>query len=238
MSFHDTYTVKQGDTLTSIAKQFGFDNPGPIVGYPPNASALNAGSPNLIRPGQRFLVPWRPDLLRKFIATSTAIKGDIARFATQLINAQTANKDELEQFLFKIDMANFLAGMAASIGGLAVQGMKGVEMSSKEAIAWLVDSRVSIASSIIPIPAPDAPKQDYKFYLRHALGPWTPSYWTSVWAAVRDKDLDLYLYGQDAVTHRVTAQIKSQAEKDMAKLDVRIGEARTQLGMPFYTRRI
>jgi hypothetical protein len=160
------------------------------------------------------------------------------RWASELIRQQVANKSELEEFLLKIDIANFLAGTAVSIGGLAVQGLKGVEMSSKEAVLWLVESRVSIATGVIPIPAPDAPKKDFKFYLRHALGPWNPSFWTSVAVAIREKDLDIYLYGADAMTHRASVQIKNQAEKDIAKLDAKVAEARAQLGMPFYKKRI
>jgi LysM domain len=213
MSFHDTYTVKQGDTLTGIGRQFGFDNPGPIVAYPRNAGVLKGGSADLIRPGQRFLVPWRSDLLRKFIATGNALKADIARHASALIREQKASQAKLEEFLTKIDQANFLANIAVGIGGLAVQGMKGVEMSSKEALTWLVESRVSMATSVTPIPNPDAPKQDYKFYLRHALGPWNPSFWASVWVAVKEKDLDLYLYGADAVARRTPPSWTPASEK-------------------------
>ena len=88
-------------------------------------------------------------------------------------------------------------------------------MSSKEAVLWLVESRVSIATGVIPIPAPDAPKKDFKFYLRHALGPWNPSFWTSVAVAIREKDLDIYLYGADAMTHRASSRSRIRRKKTL-----------------------
>lgn len=91
----------------------GFDNPGPLVGYPGNQALFRSRSGNLLRPGDRALIPYHPDVLQK-------------------------------AFLFKIDAANMLANMGMGIGPLIAKG-PGATMSSKEGIAWLVESWVNLA---------------------------------------------------------------------------------------------
>jgi hypothetical protein len=133
---------------------------------------------------------------------------------------------------------HMLAQVHVSIGALVAEGMgHGGALSSREIATWLADSRVHMwAGDLAPlvIPAPAAPKQDFSFYVRHALGPWTPAFWTSVYAAIKGWDLDLYLYGTDAVTYRTTLKIKSQAEADIARLTETVNAARHQFNMPFY----
>jgi hypothetical protein len=88
------------------------------------------------------------------------------------------------------------------------------------------------------VPAPSAPKRDYKFFIRHTLGPWTPSYWASVYAAIKDRDLELYLYGSDAVTYRNAQNIANDAKLEVIKLQAPLNHARNQLVLPFYMNRI
>jgi hypothetical protein len=82
------------------------------------------------------------------------------------------------------------------------------------------------------------PERDFKFWVRHALGPWNPSFWASVYAAVKEGDLDLYLYGPDAIAFQQKLKIKAQAEADIAKLRAHLNEAQRQLLQPFYKQRI
>ena len=110
-SFYDSYVVKPGDTLSKIAQIYGFSNPGPIVAFPPAASFWRGRSPNLIRPAERLSVPWLPDLLRKVIATSEHLIAEIGKDSANLIQGQYHDKKQLESFLFKVDAANFLAGV-------------------------------------------------------------------------------------------------------------------------------
>ena len=85
----------------------------------------------------------------------------------------------------------------------------------------LADAGVhTFAGDLAPliIPSPSSPKKVFKFVVRHTLGPWTPSFWTSVWIAIKQGDVDLYLYGSDAVAYRTAMQIKDQADRDITKL--------------------
>ena len=241
MPYHDLYKVKSGDNLSRIAKAHGLQNPGPIVAYPPNQAYFRRRSPDLIHPGDRILIPYCPDLLTKIMATSQHLASEIAKTATRLINQQQSSKKKLQEFLFMIDAANFLASMAVSIGTLAAQGARGAEMTSKEALMWLADYKAAQAGGIIStfvVPAPRSPKKDFKFFVRHTLGPWNPSFWASVWVAVQEGDVDIYLYGPDATAYKTAQRIKKQADADIAKLNDRMAEARRQLAMPFYKHRI
>jgi hypothetical protein len=240
MMFHDTYIVKRGDNLTKIGKEFGFANPGPIVAYTPNQARFRGKSPDLIYPNERLLIPWRRDLLQKYVATCKHLMSEVAKDATKLINEQMHNKKDLDQFLTLIDAVNLLASTAVGIGMLVRQGARGVEMSSKEAIKWLLDSRAALAGGVttLAIPTPTAPKKDFKFYVRHTLGPWNPSFWASVYVAIQEKDVDLYLYGSDATAYKTSVKIKTQAESDIANLKQKVAAAESQMNEPFYNHKI
>jgi hypothetical protein len=240
MSFHGTYQVKPGDNLSKIAKSSGFANPGPIVAYPPNAAFFRGRSPNLIRPGESFMIPYHPDLLKKIIATSEYLMEDVAKSATAFINKEYHNKQQIDEFLYKIDAIKFLANVGVGIAQLTARGAQGAAMTTDEVVQWFVNSRITIASNVatMSIPSPTAPKKDFKFYVRHALGPWNPSYWATVYGAIKTGDVDLYLYGTDALTHRNAMKIKAQAEKDIENLKQRVAAARAQLHQPFYMHRI
>jgi hypothetical protein len=178
--------------------------------------------------------------LQKIIATSEHLILDVAKSATDLMRQERRQKQEIDDFLVKIDAMNFLANIGVGIGSLSVSGARGVEMSADDVVKWFVESRVSIASNVttLTVPAPSAPKRDFRFFVRHALGPWNPSYWASVYGAIREGDLDVYLYGTDAITHRNAVRIKSQADKDIDRLRQRVTAARGQLNQPFYSQRI
>ena len=240
MSFHDTYTVKRGDNLTKIGKQFGFSNPGPIVAYSPNQSRFRGKSPDLLNPSEKLLIRGGKTCCRKYVATCKHLMNEVAKDATKLINEQMHDKKELDKFLTLIDALNLLASTAVGIGLLARQGAKGVEMSSKEAIRWFLDGRAALSSGVatLAIPTPTAPKKDFKFYVRHTLGPWNPSFWASVITAYQEGDVDLYLYGSDATAHKMSMKIKQQAEGDIAKLRQKVSTAESQMKQPFYNNKI
>lgn len=237
--FEDVYIVKAGDTLSTIARSRGYQNPGPVFAYPANRAMFpNRAAADKIKPGQRIRIPWHPHLLQKIIVTSQALIEDTTETTKRLIEEQVHDAEVLEEYLRKIDAINMIAQVHVSIGALTAESMEhGGVLSSRQIAEWLADSRVHLfAGDLAPlvIPAPTAPKMDFKFFVRHTLGPWTPAFWTSVYAAIKEGDVDLYLYGADAVTHRTLMRIKRQADSDLQRLDTTIKAARHQLTMSFY----
>jgi hypothetical protein len=242
MQFHDVYTVKTGDSLIRIAKSKGYNNPGPIVAYPPNQAFFRGRSLDVLRPYEKFFIPWNQDLLRKFIATMEDLIRSVNETATKLIEEEVKSREELESFLVMIDSINLILQIHVSIGSLVVESSAhGFEMSSEKVLEWLADSHVHMyAGDMVPliVPAPLAPKKDYKFFVRHTLGPWTPSYWASVYTAIKTGDMDLYLYGSGALTYRNAQKISQNAKLEVIKLQAPLSHARAQLTMPFYQNKV
>jgi hypothetical protein len=236
----DRHIVQPGDNLTKIGCAYGHLNPGPIWTFPENAAQFKGRDPNRIRPGETILVPYSEPLLRKMIATATQLGIEVQADAEKMMRAAHADKGDIDRFLFKIDAVNFLAGLGVGIGSLVAAGAKGTETTGKQALIWFAESRATVASNLatLSISQPDAPKRDFRFYVRHALGPWNPSYWASLYAAAQSGDVDVYLYGTDAVTHKANLKIKDQAERDLRRLKQRVVQAKMQLAAPFYRSRI
>lgn len=246
MQFHDPYVVKNGDSLARIGRRKCFSNPGPIVSYWPNKNFFSKRSPNALRQGDAFLIPWHPDLLRKFIATMEDLVKKVTETANELIEGEMKNREELEEFLAWIDSINLIAQINVAMGSLAVENasaMAGKDgaMETAEVLSWLADTAVHTgAGDIAPlmVPQPEAPKNDYKFYLRHSLGPWTPSYWVTVYGAIKTGDVGIYLYGSDYVRFKNAEQIAARAKEEIIKIQAPLNHAKQQLVLPFYSNRI
>jgi hypothetical protein len=241
--YYDSYTARGNDVgeLGKLAKSRGFANPGPIVTFPPNGSIFpRNASPGAFRPGTRVLVPWRRDLLQKLIATMRHLAREVADDAREIIESTHKSKEELEQFLIMVDALCMLANVGKGIGDLVAHGLKEGEMTSAQMLSWFLNSRLDMANDLttLAVPAPSEPKRDFKFYVRHTLGPWTPSFWVSVVAAVKTGDVDIYLYGPAAIEYQTKMRIKNQADAEIRRLQTKIDAAKQQLSMPFYNARV
>ena len=241
--FYDTYTARGNDVteITTLARRHGFDNPGPIVAFPPNQAVFpRAATPAAVPRGARILVPWNPRLLQKLIVTDEHLAGEVATRAQELIKDVKASKEELEQFLILVDAMCMLANVGKNIGDLVAHGLKHSEMTSAQMINWLVNSRLELVGDIttLAVPAPERPKKDFRFFIRHTLGPWTPSFWAAAYVAIKTGDVDTYLYGPAAVEYQTRVRIKRQADADIARLRTKVTDAKQQLAMPFYRIRL
>lgn len=240
--FYDLYlTAGEGkDELLRIARRKGFTNPGPIVAFPPNAAVFRNGVTLPTGSRVRLFVPWRPDLLRKMIATMKHLEREVAADARKLIAETAHSKRELEDYLIKIDSLCMLANIGRGITSLVVEGLKGNEMTSEELVSWFLEDRIDVGKDVatLAIPSPERPKRDFKFFIRHTLGPWTPSYWVTVIAAFKYHDSNIFLYGPAAVQWQTQQRIKSQADADIGRLQKKIAAARHQLAMNFYHFRV
>lgn len=241
--YFDLHRARGNDPneLAMLARSAGYPNPGPIVAFPLNSQVFPAdASPASLMPGSPIKVPWRPDLLRKLIATMQHLALEVATDAREMIEGAQKSKEELEQFLIMVDALCMLASVGKGVTELVVHGLRHGEMTAADMITWVVDSRLDIANNIatLAIPAPSEPKRDFKFYVRHTLGPWTPSFWASVAAAIKTGDVNIYLYGPAAIDYQTKMRIKNQADADIQRLRVKIKTAQEQLDMRFYTVQI
>ena len=238
MTFEDIYTIKRNDTLIKIGTLYGYSNPGPIFYYPKNEPIFISKDPNKIWAGDTIYIPYHPDILRKIIATSIYLIEDVIRSTQKFYQDLDLSKKEIDDYLIKIDAVNFLANIGLGIGSLVAKGANST-MTGKEALIWLfAESRPSIISNIatLSIPQPEAPKKNFKFYVRHTLGPWNPSYWATVYAACKEGDENIYLYGSDAVIFKEKERIRIQANKDIKRLQIRLTEANNMLSQSYYKK--
>jgi hypothetical protein len=232
---HLEHITKKGDNLTKIGKIYGYDNPGPIYYFPPNQPLFSQRKHkgDLIHPGDTILIPWHPNNLDKAIVTSKHLIQEIKRTEGQLIRQEIKSKNEIDDYLKIIDAIWFIIGSTSSLVEL---GLKST-ISSKEALSWLIEGRIDILSTFV-VDSPHEPKRDFRFYIRHGLGPDTPSYWASVYAAIQTGDLDLYLYGTTVPHQKNVERIINHAKTDVLKLQQRITELERQKSMSFYHKRI
>lgn len=248
LSFHSRHIVVGIETIEQIARQYRYDNPGPILAYGPNHFAPFPVPSSVVRervaPRAILFIPYRPEVLVKLIATAWKLSEEIARIANQLMLQQSGYDKKLEELLFLIDAANFVAGIGVNVGTVAVKGFiavkdgKEILMTAEEAIEWIANSRISSAAEMMTnVTAPEKPRKGIGFWVRHSLGPWNPSFWTSVYASIREGNADIYLHGADAVSYDSKLRIQRQATADIAKLKKRVKEAEIQLNAQFYSYR-
>src|SRR5262245_29943983 len=156
-NFEDVYVVKKGDTLSAIARSRGYKSHEPIVAYPRNSAMFpTRASADKIRPGQRILIPWHPELILKVIVTSEALIQDTIETTKRLMEEQIHDKEVLEEYLRKIDAINMIAQVHVATGALIAEAAEhGGSLTSRQILAWLADSRAHlIAGDLAPLVIP------------------------------------------------------------------------------------
>jgi hypothetical protein len=187
-------------------------------------------------------VPLHPDALTKAIVTAKFLVVQVAADAEKLMREQTAHREELEGFLARVDAVNFLANFGLGLAKLSIAG-RALPEGAKLLKAFLAEETVRRAEMILSlgemaIPAPSEPKTNFKFFLRHTVGPWSPSYWASVWAAVSEGDIDLYLHGSAAQESKNKAEIRRKALEALKPLKTKIADLEKQRAQTFYSHRV
>jgi len=241
--FYDVYKARGRDPfeLVNLAKSYGYDNPGPIVKFPPNGKVFPANaSPGTLPPGAQVLVPWPLPLLRKMLLTQQYLQRRLMEEGGKLMEQQDENKEHLENVLFLADSAQMFINMGKEMGDLIADYAKGKTMDAKELARWFLDNRLSRGGDLasMAIPAPSMPKVDFRFVARHVLGAYSISYWASMYAAVKEGDAGIALYGSAAIDFRNKLRIKQEIDNELTNLLFRIRAAQQQLNMPFYLMRV
>ena len=80
----------------------------------------------------------------------------------------------LEEYLRKIDAINMIAQVHVSTGALIAEATEHSGcLTSRQIVVRPCHPVVGDLARLV-IPAPTVPKKDFRFLVRHALGPWTP----------------------------------------------------------------
>jgi hypothetical protein len=241
MFFHDEYTTTGArlEELTELGRMHGYENPGPIVAYPPNVGHFNQNlSPGILPAGIKLYVPYSQALLLKTAVTHEYLASATTQQLQRLLATPSVDRKELESFLFKIDAINFLGSFTTAIGGSAVAARAGKNLvtSSKDLAKWLMQDRMTTATNLttMVLPQPEKPRKDFNFFVRHAFGAWNPSYWASVYASIAEADVDIWLHGSSAIEFAEKLRWKVNLEKDIERSKLTARHARLQIAMPFY----
>lgn len=254
MQFHELYTVRSGDTLSQIALRNGYRNFGPITAYPPNQQFFKRRSPNVLRPNDRFFIPWNPNRLGKFITWMESLVEDVITTANKMIKEELADKEELEGFLLKVDTISMIATFFVAVGFLAREGavVAAEEIPADAEEADAQSEKISIAMAkwfgithahlladltSMSVDPPDPPRADWKLFTRHALGILSPSYWASAAVALKEGDLGIFLWGSQWISYNATKKIANDAKVEIIKIQAPLRHAQSQLDMPFYKNR-
>ena len=123
------YIVKPGDTLTSIAKQFGFSNWADVYNNPANAS-LRARHPNpsQLQPGDQIIIPPTPQQVRQMLQDRlndlTKLRQQTDMMYQQIENEMDSNLKKYDRVATGADAAATVANIFVGLTSIAVKGSR------------------------------------------------------------------------------------------------------------------
>lgn len=248
--YHNTVTLGAPMTWFQVARSTGFDDPGPILAYPPNIARWRTSEnpDGTVAAGREVLIPFKTSTLERMIAAARSAITDSAIQAEKLIAMVKADGDQINRVFATADIAAAVIGAFASIGVGISQAGKAAQApisfsgaaAEEEVLVMLKDGiapRVSnIVTTITPTPDPaggSGAGHWFKLIVRHTLGPWNPSFWASVALAIKEDNADIYIYGMDAFTAQQTRQIANQAKAQIGKWKEQIKDMAEQKDAAF-----
>ena len=130
------YIVRPGDTLTSIARQAGFTNPLDIYNNPANATLRShRNNPNLIRPGDRIMIPPTPQMVRQVLQARldalVALRQQMDALFQKLEAEADQNISKYRKVASAADIAAMLASLGVSLGQLTYKGFSAMRLSGE-----------------------------------------------------------------------------------------------------------
>jgi hypothetical protein len=245
-SFFWAYTSSGAETVEQIGRVHGYLlDFAPIASPPLNRAFTDART----KPpaGEVLIIPWPAGLLsrlRQGLITGLSAAAECTR---RLMEDAERDSRKVDDDLFKIDLLALGVQTTLSVALVAAEGFRQLgpnavqktaaqllrlsalsaskKLLSKdsmviEATLLLLDKAASvgqIASVLLPPPKPL--KRDAGYYLRHALGPWNPSYWAQTYiASVRTHDPELWMYGSAVIEHRDKARIQRHYSRQASRV--------------------
>jgi hypothetical protein len=240
--FEFTYVAEGGESVTEVARRFGYDNPGPLCHAPYFYSPYMR-----LKKDDKLFVPWPPRYLKYWIVASVKLQKMVLERLAEGIKSQHEAKEDFESFLIKIELISIVLSLGVSqIEGAALtaKAMSGTSSVAKEvteeAIIMLTEKagEKSVEILNLALEASHAPKTGIVFYLRHTAGLISPTYWASVYAACKTGELEAWLYGPEGVERKRIQQMTSQSQRELFELGLKIDFMRAQLESGLYKYRV
>lgn len=134
---------------------------------------------------------------------------------------------KLSQFSFEGSKIDVIRNLISS-SQLSAQQIEGLLF-----IANRVGGNIQIFSTAL-IPAPKKPEKGGMFYLRHAFGAWNPSYWASIYGAVKEGNIEIYEYGSAAISHQQAVRAYNIYVKTERKIQGELRDIKKQASCGYY----
>lgn len=208
VEFVALHPVKKGDTLKKIAKQWGFENPGPIIAYPNNLPLIPFRVVDHRYDKHRYrLSRWAPiskeldpertpvlfipapnDWLAFYVVHTSQLMKRYTKIAQKEVSKVVQDAEDVKDMILLAEALAVVAGMAASFIGLAKEGIKlsgGTAAEATKALTASAKARITaqaIAMSANPLtlvlPKPIGLKKSGARYHAHK---WTGWAWSASW---------------------------------------------------------
>jgi hypothetical protein len=244
------YIVKPGDTLASIAKQFGFTNWTDIYNSPANSSLRKIyPNPNQLRVGEKIMIPPSAQqvrqVLEKRLSDLTQLRQQSDMMYQQILNEMDGNLKKYETVASSADAAATVATIFVSLTSIAVKGWSAMKLSGPALDAAnkeLAKQGVEFAFDPLKDPALRFTADKLgahdgmiwvlgKLTIEDFLNIQSPSWWAGVYGNLRDGKS-----WSQAVTDSPQDQLRSakqrvegQRQQTLKSIDARINETRTLL---------
>jgi len=244
------YIVRSGDTLTSIARRFGFLNWKDIYYSPANAGLRGPRpDPNQIKAGDRLMIPPTPQVVRQVLTerlnSLMRVRMDTEALYGQIEKEMDDNIRRYDNVARTTDGVATVANILAGLGFMVVKGMAAMKLSGsalQTANKELTKDTVKLTIEPLQDPALTytASKIDANNGIVWAVGKTTieswvninsPSWWAGVIGNMRDgKSWSEAVTSDPEEALRASRdQVEKQRQDTINRLDQRIRETQTLL---------
>ena len=115
--FHRPFMAKAYMDMRTIARLYGpFENPGPIIAYPPNQFWFSNHSKDTVYKGDRFAIPWPKGKIVQQIEFEQNQIADKFKHAEKATMAVTKNAQDWKTVALLVDVAAIVATVGYSAG--------------------------------------------------------------------------------------------------------------------------
>jgi hypothetical protein len=253
----ETYIVRHGDNLSGIAQQRGYRDWSVIYNSRCNdALRRQRPNPNLIQPGDRVMLPPRPDQIRLALQSRLANLQRLEMESTAMFDGLVRELDghfkAAEQKGQMVDVAADVINILKSLTSMTIKGFQGLSKSgaelaqinkelAKEAIDMPKDflgEKVAMQTyaNMVSGPQADAMREHTWWAMGGvAVQAWldinSPSYWASTWVNWKSgMPLSQAVSTKPAEIHAAAvARMKKVRDDSLANVQKRIAQTQAEL---------